>query len=453
MKAPADTVFDILNEGFIPLSTGDKKPSLRDAEQLRKTLSERFNSSENQRWFSPLTFSLSSDPSLSLTIGLPHELFFRWYATEGKELLESAVKDIFGNIAIHYIWPGGSAPEAEKSPASLFRGAHTSQSFEDFIPGGKNREVMQFFRRALHGSPCTILLHGTTGTGKSHLLHAAFEALNNSLPGNVHFFSAHDFIALFQHTPDRIHTELSPFAAVLLDDLQQLGHYPHLQTELSAFLDSRKNAFFIAACRSDEDSEGEPPLLPILYDRLCSGLSLRLEEPDLDVRLRFVQVSMERMGLPENRDTALLLARHCLRLRHISGVLEQVRLSYEQSHALPDAEKLSSLLRRAGAPQPVDSETILAVVASRYGYTSSQLCENTKDRKVTLARQTAMYLCRELLGESYPSLGRIFGGKDHSTVMYAIRKIEKLKVTNKDMNIQLTELTKQCIHGLQRRTK
>ena len=59
-----------------------------------------------------------------------------------------------------------------------------------------------------------------------------------------------------------------------------------------------------------------------------------------------------------------------------------------------------------------------------------------------------MYLCREILGESYPSIGILFGGKDHSTVMHAVRKIEKLKVTNKDMNIQLTELTKQCRNGL-----
>jgi len=189
----------------------------------------------------------------------------------------------------------------------------------------------------------------------------------------------------------------------------------------------------------------------MLYDRLCAKLSLGLAEPDLDVRLRFTQTAMEQSGLPESREHALFLARHCLRLRHIRGVLEQVRFCYEQNAVLPEIGELSSLMSRAGAPQPVDTDTILSVVASRYGFTISELIENTKDRRITLPRQIAMYLCRELLGESYPSLGLLFGGKDHSTVMYAIRKIENLKVTNNDMNIQLTELTKQCRNGLPRR--
>ena len=59
-----------------------------------------------------------------------------------------------------------------------------------------------------------------------------------------------------------------------------------------------------------------------------------------------------------------------------------------------------------------------------------------------------MYLCRELFGESYPSLGRIFGGKDHSTVMYAVKKIREIQVTNKDMHILVTELTQRCLNRI-----
>ena len=271
------------------------------------------------------------------------------------------------------------------------------------------------------------------------------------MEGKVRIFSGRDILSLFRQSTDRAHTELAACAAVLVDDIQLMEGHADIQKELAAFLDAEKHIFFLASYQTDGNDESGQKLLPLLYDRLCSKLSLGLAEPDLDVRLRFTQATMEKLGLPEQRELSLHLARHCLRLRHIQGVLEQIRMSYEQSPVLPEVGELSSLLGRAGVPQPLDSSTILAVVASRYGCTSSELCENTKDRHITLPRQIAMFLCRELLGESYPSIGLLFGGKDHSTVMYATKKIEKLKVTNKDMNIQLTELTKQCRNGLPRR--
>jgi chromosomal replication initiator protein len=126
-------------------------------------------------------------------------------------------------------------------------------------------------------------------------------------------------------------------------------------------------------------------------------------------------------------------------------------MSYEQDAVLPSQEKLSSLMNRAGIPQPSDIDSILAAVAAHYGCTSDQLRENNKEKRLTLPRQIAMFLCRDILGESFPSIGLIFGGRDHSTVIYATRKIEKMKVTNKDMNIQLTELTKQCRNSVPRR--
>ena len=415
-------------------------------------LASRLNVAESQAWFSPLSFSFSASPSRRLTAHLPHELFFRWFCDTGKSTLESSVRAIFGDIDIVYAWPEGNGNNGTlSSGVRLAAPKNPSFTFESFIPGGKNREAFQLLRRSIHALHGPIFLHGPSGTGKSHLLHAAAAELGTLLEGKVSVLSGRELLPLFHNSPEQAYGTLSTCAAVLIDDIQMLEGDKHVQRELAALLDACPHIFFLAAYQTDGNDESGQKLLPLLYDRLCSHLSLGLAEPDLDVRLRFTQASMDRMGLPEQRELALFLARHCLRLRHIRGVLEQIRLSYEQSPVLPPIEELSSLLGRAGIPQPIDTDTILAVVASRYGCTSSELCENTKDRRITLPRQIAMYLCRELLGESYPSLGLLFGGKDHSTVMYAIRKIEKLKVTNKDMNIQLTELTKQCRNGLPRR--
>ncbi len=417
-----------------------------DSSLLRKMFLSRIG--KECAWFRPLSFTFSSGDVRKLTIHLPHSLFFRWYSAVGQPLLEKTARELLGeDIHINYAWTGQTLPSAIQDSAPLLSPALST--FDDFISSGKNREALQLFRRFLHGEPGFMLLHGPSGTGKTHLLQAALSELQKKLKGTCILFSGRELTALFQRSPELAHSILLSSSAVLVDDLHLLEGNPSVQKELASILDSMTGAFFLASYQTDGTDESGQKLLPILYDRLCSRLSLGLAEPDLDVRLRFTQTVMEKLGLPEHRDTALFLARHCLRLRHIRGVIEQIRLRYEQNPSLPAENELSSLLSRAGSPRPVDTDSILAVVASRYGCTSSELCEKNKDTRLTLPRQIAMYLCRELLGESYPTLGTIFGGKDHSTVMYAVRKIEKLKVTNKDMNIQLTELTKRCRNGLQ----
>ena len=451
MKAYTETISDTRKGGFPTFSSRKAAPFVADAVQIKNTLKSFLDTEKDKGWFAPLSFSLSADHTL--TVNLPHELYFRWFCESGRKTLEHAIRQHFNNIHVTYTWPGHRSLEGKNvlpSPA-LKPAGKDAPCFEEFIPGGRNRDALLLLRRSLHSLQGPIFLHGPSGTGKSHLLHASASELGTLLEGKVRILSGRDLLSLFRQSTDNAHAELSSCAAVLVDDIQMLEGHTDIQKELAAFLDAGKHIFFLAAYQTDGNDESGQKLLPLLYDRLCSRLSLGLAEPDLDVRLRFTQATMEKMGLPEQRELALYLARHCLRLRHIRGVLEQIRLSYEQSPVLPEIGELSSLLGRAGVPQPLDSSTILAVVASRYGCTSSELCENTKDRHITLPRQIAMFLCRELLGESYPSIGLLFGGKDHSTVMYATKKIEKLKVTNKDMNIQLTELTKQCRNGLPRR--
>jgi len=411
-------------------------------------------------WFSPLDFSLSSSiGGKTLHVHLPHALFYRWYMSIGKDRLESSARSLYGDaINISYEWPGNIYPSLLENSSSLPGARHNSQhtldtaSFENFLTGGKNKESIQILRRALHSSPRTIFLYGVSGSGKSHLLQAATLELKENISGVILSLSGRELLTLFQRFSELAHSSLSTCSVLAIDDIQLLEKHHYVQQELCNILDTLEGkAFILVSCQTESKEHLPSLLIPSLYDRLCSHLSLALEEPDLDVRLRFAQNEMERISLPEHRSTALFLARRCFRLRHIRGLLEQVRLSYEQNAVLPSQEKLGTFMNRAGIPQPSDIDSILAAVAAHYGCTSEQLRENNKEKKLTLPRQIAMFLCRDILGESYSSIGLIFGGRDHSTVIYAIRKIEKMKVTNKDMNIQLTELTKQCRNSVPRR--
>lgn len=416
-----------------------------NGEQLRLLLRRRLGR-KTPDWFRPLSFRLQEDSGV-LTVSMPHELFFRWYEKRGRSSLEQAVRSLFGNqTSLRYEWPEQVRTIRNPVRLSLSRTTRPcveSDGFDGFLLNGRNKETVLMFRDALHRQPAPLLLRGLPGTGKSHLARAAFQQLKKEFRGQVLFFPGSFLLSELEHTPGFFRQFFKGNTSLVVDDLQFLEKNPEAQRELAAMLDAMTGrAFFIGTLSADG------MLIPELYDRLCSYLSLYLPEPDLDIRMRFTQDLMERKGLPENRDTALLLARRCLRLRHLQGVLEHLTRRYEQNGSLPSQDDLESLLEQSGASVPVDVDSILAAVASSCGCTAAQLRENTRNKQLARPRQIAMYLCRRLLGESYPSLGRIFGGKDHSTIMYAVEKIEKLKVTNKDVHILVTKLTKQCANSV-----
>ena len=419
-----------------------------DADRIRNLLRRKLDVRGAEGWFGPLTFSMAEGTPPALTVTLPHRLYFRWISGQSRDALEKAAKELFGpQTAIRYVWPDKDSSPAPLTPA-VFSGRQDAvvhpQDLDDFIPGGRNRQSIHLFRSALQEGTSGIFLRGASGTGKTHLLRAAARQLEKTGRPCV-LLTCRELLTLLNSASLRLPPSC---CALLADDLHLFKDDVPAQRRLAALLDSLEGRVtFIASSLAGPDMEPGHELIPALYDRLCSYLVLDLAEPDLDVRLRYTQQRMEKLGLPADKDTAFLLARQCLRLRHIRGVLEHVRMVYEQNKIIPSREELLQIASRNGSGQAVDVDSILAVVASRYQCSSSELRENTRDARLSLPRQIAMYLCREILGESYPALGMIFGGRDHSTIMYAVRKINKSKVMNKDMHIQLTEMTKQCIQS------
>lgn len=443
-------------------------------------------------WFEPLNFRrLSTAEGESIEIALPHAFYLGWLEQHGKSALEQAIAALLGAQTRIIYTPDMqklNSPQHGASPSTFllpdFSTEHvearifqpvlpdaSTMHFDAFLSSGKNQFIYSFLKEAAeHGVPYNpLFLKGNSGTGKTHLLRAVATKLALRLTpplgsSRVILLSAADFASLFPNAlPDRSAASralLRSGEAFCLDDVHTLADLPHVQDELIALLDfflDRGKPVMVTFSGSAPSSTSSPVssyhhrsagllgrIFPPLLARLSSGMTLELSEPDLDVRIRYAQAQLEENGLRPNKENAMFLARRCPSLRHLRGAVLRMAAFHAHTGQLPDETDMDSILTSTGNPHTLTPEAVITLVASHCGYAARDLRGKKRDPRLVQARQIAMFLCRELLGESYPSLGRLFGGKDHSTVMHSVKKIRENQVTNKDVHILVTELTQRC---------
>lgn len=209
---------------------------------------------------------------------------------------------------------------------------------------------------------------------------------------------------------------------------------------LDRFMDQGKPVIVAGVGRPKEWSLGKA-----LLSRLETGLWAELPEPDLDVRLRYAQQQAKFRRLPLVQGAA---AAHRAALpgcpaafrRHPPGGVPPLP-------ARPRSFRTGSAQHRAagGDSSALTPQLIVSIVGEHCGVPAKEILGEKRRPDLVQARQLAMYLCRELLGHSYPVIGRMFGGKDHSTVMHGVKKIKLLQESDRLAHSMVTELTKACL--------
>lgn len=279
-----------------------------------------------------------------------------------------------------------------------------------------------------------VIFSGPSGSGKTFLLNAIASTI-----ARLHGSSA---LCLYRaaafETSENPERFWSGHHALLLDDLQEIASHGAAQRLLASFLDA---AFLTSSWRrivltlNDADLSA---FVPRLARRLEQGLLLELPAPDLALRLAFTEMTSKKMGLRLSKAQIMALARHSTRIPAIQGLLQKLKFYDSFTGQTLSPEELEKLaLPENMAP---GWQRIILRVAEKLEIRPSDLMSQSRRREFVRARQVAMFLCRSRLGLSYPELGRIFGGKDHSTVMHGIRKIQQLRNVDRVLHIMLTEL-------------
>ena len=326
------------------------------------------------------------------------------------------------------------------------------QRFDNFIGNAKHKLVLMALRELALGSPEAtnpVVLCGGSGTGKSHLLYAFTLALPHK---NGHAAPAAvlkaDELAGRIMTADKngstlaLKTELLGDGALVVDDIHTVQS-PRVHEALAGILDA-----FLAAGRpvavAGTGLPTEWPLTRSLSSRLRAGLLLELPEPDLDISLRFLDAKLREANVTLPRDGQLLLARNCHDLRRLTGIVKRLAAQRRLTGNNVTEAELEALLTQHGEMPELNHGVITALVASRFSIAPEELSGRDRHPERVKARQIAMFLCRKLLGLSYPAIGALFNGKDHSTVIHAVKKINELQRSNSDTNKLVTELIQQC---------
>lgn len=326
--------------------------------------------------------------------------------------------------------------------------------FETFVIGASNR-FAHAAAVAVAEAPAKaynpLFIYGESGLGKTHLLHA-IGAYAKELYGSVRV----RYVSSEEFTNDFINSIRDDKASVfqrryrdldvlLVDDIQFLENKERTQEEFFHTFNTLYNANKQIVISSDRP----PKQLTTLEDRLRSrfewGLITDIQPPELETRIAILRkkAAQDKLNAPDDV-LEYIASKISSNIRELEGALIRVTAFASLNRQPVDmglAEiVLKDLIPDQAGPE-ITSSTIMAQTASYFSLTLEDLCGTSRSRVLVNARQIAMYLCRELTELSLPKIGQTFGGRDHTTVMHADRKIRQLMAERRSIYNQVTELT------------
>ncbi|MCS7168517.1 MAG: DnaA/Hda family protein [Gemmatales bacterium] len=457
-------------------------PTLTDwVAAFAQELSKRIGEKRYHLWFAQQTRIELTDKQL--TIGVPNRFFLDWLQATFAQAIQAAAETVAGHpLTVRFVvdpalfqaqrrqqsasnmaWDESETSPNLPSSAVLARDGKAADSaranprragakLDDFLVGESNRLAYAAVTQLVQGSapekawfgnsaprlagvPLTI--YGPHGVGKTHLLEGLAEALmRQHEPGKVLCLTAEDFTNQFlqslrQSKLEEFRRRFRQAAALLVDDLQFLEGKRATQEELLHTLAtlSRQGRIFVATC---EYHPRQARWIPELIDRLAGGAVWPIELPDPSLRQRLLHAKAQKLGSPLSAEVAEYLAQRVQgNVRELEGALYAVWHYATVHHRPVTLELAQEALSRWLRPQPktVSLRDVERAVSRVLHLRPGTLRGRERVRSASYPRMLAMYLARKHTGLPYHEIGRFFGGRNHSTVIAAERKVSRWLTT------------------------
>jgi chromosomal replication initiator protein len=345
--------------------------------------------------------------------------------------------------------PGFSALQPSVSPAAERSRLNPDLTFETFVTGKANdlarAAALQVADRP-GGAYNPLFLYGGVGLGKTHLIHAVGNSIIARAPGaNVRYITANQFFqdmvaSIRRQSVDEFKRYYHSLDLLLIDDIQFFAGKERSQEEFFyAFenLIAERKQIIITSDTYPKEMSG---IDDRLISRFNSGLIVAIEPPELEMRVAIVMRKAEFAGHRLDEDVAFFVAKHIRQnVRELEGALRRI-LAYAQFRDQPITlelvkEALKDLLSFNRGQ--ISVEFIQKTVADFYKMKVADMYSKRRPANIALPRQIAMYLAKELTQKSLPEIGELFGGRDHTTVLHAVRKIAELRQHRPELNHQI----------------
>ena len=398
-------------------------------------LSETLTEKEIRLWIAPLKVKKDGD---ALKLFAPNKFMKEEVEKNFLDKIADVLNQLTGNalISLDVSSPVKTTEKVRTVPSGFVSNLNSDMTFESFVEGKSNQLAKAACLSVVNepGAFNPLYIYGGVGLGKTHLLHSIGNKLSNENKKVVYLhsekFVQNMVTALRNNQIEEFKKFYRNLDVLLLDDIQFFAGKERSQEEFfhtfNALFEYRKQV--VLTC--DKYPKEINGLEDRIKSRLVWGMNVSIDPPDLETRVAILQAKAETLGMPIENDVAFFLARNInSNVRELEGNLRRVLATarFRKCEITLDFTKetladLISLNQRL-----ITIEQIQKVTAGYYKIRVSDILSTKRDKKNTLPRHMAMALCKDLTNNSLPSIGDGFGGRDHTTVLHANKKIQKLK--------------------------
>jgi chromosomal replication initiator protein len=427
--------------------TGDAVVLANQWEQIKARLTAKVSPRAYEDWVQRTVFE-SADGNW-LRVSVPDQVTKDWMEQEYADDVRQVIRDL--NLPIErVVYTPRAAVAAASVPEPVFASPtiqlNQRLTFENFVVGSCN-QFAHAAARAVANSPSRsynpLFIYGGVGMGKTHLMHAIGTSLLQQYPSmRIVYTSSERFMnemigCIKSDRMPAFHRYYRSADVLLVDDIQTLAGKERTQEEFFHTFNELHEHQKQIVLSSDCAPKSTPGLVERLRSRFEWGLMVDIQPPDLETKMAILDKKAEMEGVTLPEDVRVYIATKTKsNVRELEGALVKL-MAYSSVTGTPITLAMAQQVLKyliPGGERRVTMDSVLRAVAERFQLQPNLLKQKSNAQNIAYPRQVAMYLIKELTHSSLPEIGRMFGGKHHTTVLHSVQKIDKLRQKDPDLN-------------------